>query len=103
VFFEVCAFQIKRDQVIRFRLNGREKEIGLLDWIAGLAKMISAPLVTALLRFDLPVRVFLVDPIANRGAMNDGDDALVRRELVPIDVVPFERVDDDCNVRILPW
>jgi hypothetical protein len=102
VFSEVCAFQIKRYQVIGLRLNCFEKEVGLFDRIARFAVVVSAPLVAALLRLNFSIRVLPVDAIANRRAMNNGDNALVGCELVPIDVVTFEGIDHDGDVRILP-
>src|SRR5258707_13727705 len=64
--------------------------------------MISAPLIAALLRLIAALGIFAVRAIADGGAMNDGHDALVGCELVPIDVVAFIRVNRQSDVRILP-
>ena len=84
VLCRVGAFQIESEQIIFVRFDGFEKKVSLLDWIARLAEMIGAPLVATLLSFNFSFSVFLIDAIADGGAMNDGDDALVGAEQVPI-------------------
>src|SRR2546429_4288666 len=102
VLGRVGAVEIESYQVVRLRLNGFQKEVGLFDRIAGLAEMISAPFVTALLRFNLALGVFMIDTIANCRAMNDRNRALVSRKLVPIDRITFKRIDGERDVGTLP-
>src|ERR1051325_8699500 len=52
VLFKVGAFQIERQEIVWLRLDCLEEEISLLDRIPGLAVVISAPFVAALLRFN---------------------------------------------------
>jgi len=98
----IRAIEIESYQVVRLGLDDFQKEVGLFDRIARLAEMISAPLVATLLCFDFSLGIFAIDPITNRRAMNDRNDALVRRELIPINRIAFERIDGDGDVRVLP-
>src|SRR5712692_3143867 len=74
VLRRVRAFQIESEQIVFARLDGFQKEISLLDRIAGLSQVISAPLVAALLRFVAALGVLEVGTISDGRAMNDRQD-----------------------------
>src|SRR6266568_879466 len=102
VLRSIRAFEIERNQIISRRLYRIQKKVSLLDRITRLSEMISAPFVSALLRFVPPLTIFAVCPISNRRAMNDRHHALVSCELVPIDFVSFVWINPQRDIRILP-
>ena len=98
----VRAFEIERNQIISRGLYRIQKEVGLLNRITRPSEMISAPFVSALLRFISALGVLAIGSIPNGRPVNDRHDSFVGCEVVPIDIVSFVRINCERDVWLLP-
>lgn len=60
VLGRIRAIQVQCEEIIFSRFDCAEKEIGLLNRVAGLSEMVGAPFVSAPLRFNSPFGIFPV-------------------------------------------